>query len=186
MIYGRDERGAFRLVADADGDLWEPDWPAVMLIWETARAHAAWRAERDGVGWRLPSELEWEKAARGVDGRRHPWGHDFDPSYCNMRESRSGRGLIAAIDAFPRDESVYGVRGLAGNAQDWCLEAWDKDRVVTGPIADLEVDPPHVARRACRGGSWVAGPGAVRLGYRIGTVPTHRSPDLGFRLVRPL
>ena len=73
-VYGRTAGGGFVLAADATGDTWLPDWPVVLVTWEAARAWCAWESARTGQRWRLPFELEWEKAARGVDGRLFPWG----------------------------------------------------------------------------------------------------------------
>src|SRR5690606_9188188 len=66
MLYGR-EGDRFVLRPDADGDVWLPDYPVLWIDWHSAAAYAAWEAERAGLPWRLPAELEWEKAARGVD-----------------------------------------------------------------------------------------------------------------------
>ena len=85
---------------DAEGDRWEPRWPAFGISWHDAVAYCAWRSARDGREYRLPSEEEWEKAARGVDGRWFPWGWRFDPSLCNMRESRQERPAPVAVDEF--------------------------------------------------------------------------------------
>ena len=72
--------GFFELVADAEDDLWQLDWPVMMVDWFGASAYANWYAKKTGRPWRLPSEFEWEKAARGVDGRFYPWGDKFNPS----------------------------------------------------------------------------------------------------------
>ncbi len=138
MIYGRDAEGRFTLRPDADGDIWEADWPVIMVDWWGARAFAAWEASRSGRGWRLPGELEWEKAARGVDGRFYPWGDVMDPSWCCTRESHAGRPLPASVERFPVDESVYGIRGMAGNSRDWCADRYD-----------LHDGPPTEGRRVC-------------------------------------
>ena len=76
-----------------------------------AVAFSAWRSLRDGVTYRLPSEREWEKAARGTDGRVFPWGDRFDPSLCHMRYTRPGRPRPAPVGFVATDESPYGVRG---------------------------------------------------------------------------
>ena len=93
MIYGRDADGQFILVEDVEGDKWELDWPVCMVNWHCAQAYCHWKSERSIHTHRLPTELEWEKSARGVDGRWHVWGDGFDPSYCHMADSHDGRQL---------------------------------------------------------------------------------------------
>ncbi len=88
---------------DRDGDHWDPLWPVSAVSWEDAVAYTVWRSKRDGVGWLLPSEQEWEKAARGSDGRIFLWGDGFDPMLCNMRASRPGRPQPALVGAFVND-----------------------------------------------------------------------------------
>ena len=126
-IYGRDAHGRFQLVADAEGDLWEPDWPVLMVDWHGATAYAAWLGARTGQPWRLPWDFEWEKAARGADGRLSPWGDGYDPTYACTRDSHAGRPLPQVVDTYPLDVSPYGVRGLGGNVLDWCVDVWTKD-----------------------------------------------------------
>ena len=120
-IYGLDQEKGFYLRPDADGDLWGMDWPVMMVDWQSACAYAEWRAKQDGLGWRLPYELEWEKAARGVDDRLYPWGNHFDPSWCIMRASHRDRPMPQSIYAQPLDESPYGVKGMGGNVRNWTL-----------------------------------------------------------------
>ncbi|MEQ1571657.1 MAG: bifunctional serine/threonine-protein kinase/formylglycine-generating enzyme family protein, partial [Myxococcota bacterium] len=113
--------GRFTLVPDAEGHLWEPDWPVFSIDWTDALAYAAYEADRTGLPWRLPGELEWEKAARGVDARRYPWGDAFEDTWCNMRSSAE-QPRPMPVTSYPFDRSPYGVRGLAGNTSDWCLD----------------------------------------------------------------
>lgn len=167
LIYGRDENGRFYLREDGDGDRWEPEWPVMMVDWHGACAYARWLSAEEGVPWRLPTDAEWGKAARGVDGRFHPWGDGFDPSWCNMVDSRRARPYPVAVTEFPIDESPYGVRGLAGNVRDWCLDA-----------------DPVTGRRYNRGGFWIGGARECRAADRHIHEETHRTAELGFRLVR--
>ncbi|MCA9542677.1 MAG: SUMF1/EgtB/PvdO family nonheme iron enzyme, partial [Myxococcales bacterium] len=154
MAYGRGSDGHFHLTVDAEGDLWQPDWPVMLVRWFDAVAYARWLAETTELPWRLPQELEWEKAARGVDRRIFPWGNYCDPTWCCMLESHPQRPMIASVDAFEHDESPYGVRGMAGNVRDWCLDRYQAGRPPTSPCVGppdtspgLESDP-----RIIRGG----------------------------------
>ena len=140
-------------------------------------AYAGWLADREGLPWRLLGELEWEKAARGVDGRHYPWGDRFDPTFCCVLESHEGRPLPAVVDSYPIDESPYGVRGMAGNVADWCANTWQRDHV--GPVEGEGM-------RACRGGWWVGSPANARAAMRNRDAPEFRDAILGFRLVRSL
>lgn len=186
MIYGY-ENGRFFLRPDADGDLWDEDWPVWHIDWDGAFAFAEWLARRTGQGWRLPDELEWEKAARGVDGRFYPWGDVFDPSWCCMRDSLPDRPRPAVVGSYPTDESPYGLRDMAGNLRDWTANAFSAQ----GPAADgarLVVHPvlPDGSTRVGRGGSWSYSDTIARLAVRFGSAPGHRSSNVGFRVARSL
>ncbi len=180
------EGGHFCLRPDADGDVWLPDWPVCMVDWHGSVAFAAWQAARTGQAWRLPHELEWEKGARGVDGRFYPWGDGFDPSWCHMRDSHRGRPLLAEVGGYPVDESVYGVRDLAGNVRDWMAnvyqadgDVWDADRLSPGQGTAEAGD-----NRVVRGGSWSSLPAGARVAFRYRLPPTYWYRYLGLRLVR--
>ncbi len=183
----------FALGRDSDGDVWELDWPVVMVDWWGASAFAEWTAAKTGIPWTLPPERAWEKAARGVDGRIHPWGDGFDPSWASMRKSHAGKGLPSVVDAFPIDESVYGVRGMGGNVRDWC-----QDDFTTAPSPDSSqttaaTDGPRAASeqpaapyRVSRGGNWNGNVLHVRSTNRFRGLHSFRSYVVGFRLARRL
>jgi len=185
MLYGRAPDGRF--TAEGGNTTIEvvEDRPVVCVAWGAAQVYAAHLANREGHAWRLPGELEWEKAARGVDGRFFPWGDHLDATWCCMRDSHPERPGIAAVGEFTGDESPHGVRGLAGNVRDWCADAFRPD----GPIltdgrwipSDLVVEGlPRVGR----GGTWCVNPVGLRAAYRSWYAPTFRSDDsIGFRLV---
>ena len=186
--YATDPDGRFRLRSDSDGDLWQLDWPAFLMDWHRARAFAALYAERTGQDWRLPWELEWEKAARGVDGRLFPWGDFADPTWANLRQSQPGdRPLPAPVGAYPTDQSPYGVRGLAGGVVDWCLDAFQP----TGPELSehlFSVTQNRVttddAPRTVRGGAFSFFEGGAVLGRRVGVAPSLLDYNVGLRLAR--
>ena len=176
--------GRFRLRPSDDADAWADDMPVTMVSWFGASAYAAWWAARTGQPWRLLDELEWEKGARGVDGRIHPWGDAFDPSWCCMRDSHA-KARLASVHAFPDDVSVYGLRGMAGNVLDWTCSTF----VTDGHAQDLarhvivENDDPS-PRRVVRGGSWNDAASSTRCATRYNLDPTIRLNFVGFRLAR--
>ena len=125
-----------------------------------------------------------------MDGRSYPWGDYLDPSWCNMRESRSDRALPAVVESYPIDVSVYGVRGMAGNTTDWCQDVYRKEgpavideRLVVSSGADDEL-AAEGAGRVLRGGSWDFTDRGVRAAYRCGHTPGVRFVYLGLRLIR--
>ena len=141
----------------------------VLVSHADALAYAGWLSEATGLSWTLPSELQWEKAARGTDGRRFPWGDEFDPSLCAMRTSFPGRPQPRDAGSFAMDVSVYGMRDVAGGVRDWC---------------DGERYGEDEARRPVRGGSWDSADEYCRVAYRTGYIPTYVGSSFGFRLVR--
>lgn len=187
LCVGRDADGHFILQADAEGDEWLPTAPVLQIDWWGAHAYALWEASRMGAGWRLPSEREREKAGRGVDGRIYPWGNYCDPSWASIKGSQPGRPTPAVVDSFPIDESVYGLRGMGGNVQDWCRDVY----YLEGPRAEVEqpMGSPEAdlgIRRARRGGDWGSSQVVARCATRVGGAPSFRYNALGVRLARPL
>jgi serine/threonine-protein kinase len=193
MIYGRKGDGTFQLVVDADGDTWLPDWPVCMVDWYGAQAYAGWLAAKTGQPWRLPGELEWEKAARGVDGRFFPWGDKLDPFYCCMTDSHEHSPLPQVIDSFPLEESPFGVRGMAATCATGAPISSKSRAPLSQPertSADDVIDSR--AFRALRGGAWHSHGRLARCAYRLCRLyrlryaPTSRDADFGFRLARSL
>jgi serine/threonine-protein kinase len=176
MIYGQDANGLFCLTADSEGDLWGENWPVSLISWSNASAYAKWLSKGSGFEWRLPTELEWEKSARGVDGRYYIWGDEFDPSYCCMNDSHQTRKLLMPVDSFPLDVSVYGVRGLGGNSRDWTSSRWSKDWN----------EQPQTTERVARGGAWGSNADGARSANRYYSAENYRLAGLGFRLCRSI
>ncbi|MEM9516520.1 MAG: bifunctional serine/threonine-protein kinase/formylglycine-generating enzyme family protein [Actinomycetota bacterium] len=186
----READGRFAL----DGPEERLRWPLTMVNWDACSRYAAWRAERDGVPWRLMSEMEHEKAARGADGRPFPWGHFLDPTFCCMRLSHPnpGRALKTPVDEYPVDQSVYGVRGLAGNVYNWCIDAYSAmgptvtDSIPTPPDPATVVGPGRDGvHRIIRGGAWREDELSCRAAYRDSPPAIYRDTGLGFRIARP-
>ena len=192
-IYGYDQKTGFYLRPDADGDVWGMDWPVMMINWISACAYAAWRSQQDDLPWRLPYELEWEKAARGADSRIYPWGNHFDPAWCIMRSSSPGRPMPKSVYAQPLDESPYGVQGMGGNIRNWTLSSAlsDYSQCVVMPKPEIhpEVfdmkDPAKAGpQRVDRGGCWNGSYRYSRVAGRDFVFPWRKDDFLGFRIVR--
>ena len=191
LIYGRKEDGGFFLRPGADGETIEPDWPVTMVNWACAVAYCHWLSSKTGQPWRLPGELEVEKAARGADGRFRPWGDWIDPSWCCIRDSHPDRPQPAIVDSFPVDESPYGVRGLGGNVRIWCGDPYLRGgpptpggRVVAPTLPSLQEADAAESYVSVRGCGWSFVARNVRIANRVSFHPQWRSTDRGFRPVR--
>jgi len=194
MLAHRDRRWVLRtdLVIEGDGrQFCRPDQvgrvAAMAMSWFDAVAYCAWRSRRDAVAYRLPTEAEWEKAARGADSRVFPWGSRFDPTFCKMKESRPGLPQPEPIGAFPLDESVYGIRDLCGGMRTW---AADVHGVVTVEEALAEPEPGatsgRLKARVNRGGAWNIPMLRCRSAARFRNFASDRYVNNGLRLVKSL
>ena len=168
-LYWRDANGQFRPRSDDPGFL---DFPVCLVDWHAARAYARWYARRTDRPWRLPTADEWEKAARGVDGRFFPWGDHLDPTWCRMLRSTAEAPGPVPVDEVAGDISPFGMGGAAGNIRDWCLPD-DVDN--PDAIGDDTAVP-------FRGGCWFSPPELCRVAVREFNLPSVRSPGIGIRL----
>jgi serine/threonine-protein kinase len=183
MLYDLTESGHFSFPAAAS--VFEPRLPVTLVTWESARAYADWAGKETGKPWRLLMEFEWEKAARGVDGRFYPWGDRFDPSRSCMKDSHPDQVKMQVVDSFPVDASVYGVRGTAGNTRDWCL---DRFRESGPPLCDgrlifpSESDLADTGFKSTRGGSYGNSAARARSADRDWWFPERAYIGRGFRI----
>ncbi|MBN1283941.1 MAG: formylglycine-generating enzyme family protein [Anaerolineae bacterium] len=168
-------------------DWWgEPGWcfddhPVVGVSWYEAHAYCRWLGACLGREVRLPTEAEWEKAARGVDGRIYPWGDAFDKNKCNSDES--GIDQTTPVGAYsPAGDSPYGCADMAGNVWEWCLSV---HRDYPYNPSDGRNDVDIAGNRALRGGSFISYRWLVRTALRGRSVPGYLSGDWGFRVVAP-
>jgi len=147
-----------------------PPHPAVLIPHDAAESYSGW------AGGRLLDSAEWEKAARGVDGRRFPWGSAFDPAFTNILPSQE-RPSLGPVGCAPSDVSVYGVQDAAGNVKEWCGQLFRKR-----PNSEPEPDLYFV-----RGGGFAATQHShCCCATRYAAPPDLRLVSLGFRIARPL
>lgn len=155
--------------------------PVVDVAWHTAQAFCAWLTQavppQGGGQYRLPSEAEWELAARGVDGRLFPWGDTWDVQFANTRES--GLAQTAPVGSFPEGASPWGCLGMAGNVWEWTVSL---DALYPYTPTDGREDPQAAGRRILRGGCYANPHGYARCACRFRLAPDVRNPFLGFRL----
>ncbi|MGV8121672.1 MAG: SUMF1/EgtB/PvdO family nonheme iron enzyme [Candidatus Xenobiia bacterium LiM19] len=178
---------------DAEGD-WKKyalpgkeNHPVVAVTWNDAQAYCKWA---EGA---LPTEAQWEKAARGTDGRNYPWGNTWDDSKCNwyrgpkvagMANLYGGRGTTP-VGSFPSGVSPWGCLDVAGNVWEWCSDWYEENYYKSSPSRNPE-GPPRGQYRVCRGGSWCNGGSRnVRCAYRGWGLPGNGANDVGFRVCRP-
>lgn len=161
-----------------------PNHPVVMVRWYEAVAFCRWltarlrQAGELGPDERvaLPSEAQWEKAARGTDRRIYPWGDDPDPDRANYADT--GISATSAVGCFPGGASPYGVQDMSGNVWELCATKWEDDYKGYQGDNDVEGD----ARRVVRGGSFLLPAHFIRCTYRFKYGPVRWNRYVGFRV----
>ena len=149
------------------------DHPVVCVSWQDAQAYCEW------TGKQLPTEAEWEKAARGSDGQKYPWG-DSAPDCDKAQYSACGAGTVV-VGSKPAGASPYGALDMAGNVWEWCQDWYGSGYYASSPQRDPQ-GPDSGESRVARGGSWYFNEGFVRAANRGGLGPDFHF-DVGFRCV---
>ena len=155
--------------------------PRETVDWYEAVAYTRWLSAQLNVKVSLPTEQQWEKAARGQDGYVYPWGNEFHSGFANFNETASESGSYylqetSAVGIYPQGESLYQLADMAGNVWEWCLNEYvEPDQI--------EVNRSTVSR-VLRGGSWSSEQAYLRSASRFRLYPDDRYSSIGFRLAQ--
>lgn len=181
-------------IVTPDDEGWGRDrHPVINISWLDAMAYCRWLSQKFGCNFKLPTELQWEKAARGTDGRIYPWGNSLPSSKkANFADNLTtfNRPHSTAYDkskyttpggSYPDGSSPYGVLDMAGNVYEWCLD-WYSSANLSSSFNKNARKPKKGTYRVLRGGSWFGSSRCLKATFRTSAKPASRYFHIGFRL----
>ena len=160
----------------------DEDHPVVFTNWSEAKAFCLWLSQREGREYQLPTEAQWEFAARGTDARIFPWGNQWDPSRCNSAEEGGGFDQTSPVTQFPNGASPHGILDMVGNVWEWCAD-WYEPGYGSGSPRENPGGPADGQYKVCRGGSWMNHGYSWRATMRARRAVDFSDAYLGFRVV---
>jgi formylglycine-generating enzyme required for sulfatase activity len=172
-----------------DGDRWNGDeQPVNRVSWYECMAYARWLSAQTGDDYRLPTEAEWEKAARGTEGLRYPWG-DQEPTD-ELANFNHNVGRTTAVGNYPAGASPYGALDMAGNVREWTRSVYQgsvyQDYPYNPDDGREDISNPSEKTFSLRGGGWLSRSSFLRASGRRGVTPGYHGDFIGCRLARHL
>ncbi len=172
-----------RGISKPEDEGWGRDrYPVINVSWKDAMTYCQWLSEKIGQNFMLPTEAQWEKAARGTDGRKYPWGDSIPSDTLANFSGKNSNSLkrAAPVGSYPNGFSPYGVMDMGGNVYEWCLDWYYPNSTVSADKG------PHRQKRGTyrviRGGSWYGSSQCLKTFFRTSAKPHSQYFHIGFRL----